>query len=315
MASYYFPHDNSARNDPKMQELLIEMGVAGIGLYWCIVEQLYEQDNILPMKSCKNIAYAYHVKEADVRRLITEFDLFDNDGANFWSASVERRMQKQQTTREARRRAAYKMHEMYHANAKKNDANAEILDANAMQMQTKPMQNLCKSEKSACKPDANKINKEIKEKEIYKEKENKEFPSPTIIGLPMKAEELRNDVYRLHADWVEVFCMNNHISLTDFRIWMDEFTRTLQNRDERKTMQDFKSHFASWFAIQYAHAKEKRSKTARYDEAKNEMEESGKAIRQRFDKAKKEAITYEEYEALKKLADAGDEEAKKKIGL
>jgi hypothetical protein len=224
-------------------------------------------------------------------------------------------MQKQQTTREARRRAAYKMHEMYHANAKKNDANAEILDANAMQMQTKPMQNLCKSEKSACKPDANKINKEIKEKEIYKEKENKDIPSPTIIGLPMKAEELRNDVYRLHADWVEVFCMNNHISLTDFRIWMDEFTRTLQNRDERKTMQDFKSHFASWFAIQYAHAKEKRSKTARYDEAKNEMEESGKAIRQRFDEAKKEKVTYEEYEALKALADAGDEEAKKKIGL
>lgn len=158
----------------------------------------------------------------------------------------------------------------------------------------------------------NNIDIEIKEKEIKKEKD---FPSPTIIGLPMKAEELRNDVYRLHADWVEVFCMNNHISLTDFRIWMDEFTRTLQNRDERKTMQDFKSHFASWFAIQYAHAKEKRSKTARYDEAKNEMEESGKAIRQRFDKAKKEAITYEEYEALKALADAGDEEAKKKIGL
>jgi hypothetical protein len=131
----------------------------------------------------------------------------------------------------------------------------------------------------------------------------------------MKAEELRNDVYRMHADWVEVFCMNNHISLTDFRIWMDELTRTLQNRDERKTMQDFKSHFASWFAIQYAHAKEKRSKTARYDEAKNEMEESGKAIRQRFDEAKKEKVTHEEYMALKKLAEAGDEEAKKKIGL
>ena len=57
------------------------------------------------------------------------------------------------------------------------------------------------------------------------------------------------------------------------------------------------------------------SENSEYDEAKNEMEESGKAIRQRFDEAKKEKITYEEYQALKTLADAGDEEAKKKIGL
>jgi hypothetical protein len=315
MASYYFPHDTAARNDPKLQEVLIDMGVAGVGLFWCVVEQLYEQDNILPIKSCKSIAFAYHVKEADVKRLIFDFDLFENDGVNFWSTSVEKRMQKRKDLSNKMRENAKKMHEKYHTIAKNTDAIAENNDAIAKKIDAIAEKNDANCMQLHCACNANKINKEIKEKEIYKEKENKDYPSPTIIGLPMKAEELRNDVYRLHADWVEVFCMNNHISLTDFRIWMDEFTRTLQNRDERKTMQDFKSHFASWFAIQYAHAKEKRSKTARYDEAKNEMEESGKAIRQRFDEAKKEKVTHEEYMALKKLAEAGDEEAKKKIGL
>lgn len=321
MASYYFPHDNSARNDPKMQELLIEMGVAGIGLYWCIVEQLYEQDNVLPMKSCKNIAFTYHVKETDVRRLITEFDLFENDGVNFWSASVGKRIKKQQNISEARRQSAYKMHEIHHANARKNDANANETnananksDANAMKTQAKPMQPLCKTEKSGCKPDANKINKEIKkEREINKEKE---APLPPVIsGLLAKAEDLRNDVYRLHGDWVEIFCMNNGIRMTDFRIWMDEFVKMLQNRNERKTMQDFQSHFASWFKIQYDHAKAKRAKTEVYDYAKQEMERQGEEIRKRHDEAKENKITFEEYQELKKRAEAGDVEAKKIIGL
>lgn len=316
MASYYFPHDNSARNDPKLQEVLIDMGVAGVGLFWCIVEQLYEQDNVLPIKSCKSIAFAYHVKEADVKRLIFDFDLFENDGVNFWSTSVEKRMQKRKDLSNKMRENAKKMHEKYHtiakgndaiakennAIAKENDAIAEKTDANCMQLH--------------CAGNANKINKEkkeIKEREINKEKE---APLPPVIsGLLAKAEDLRNDVYRLHGDWVEVFCMNNGIRMTDFRIWMDEFVKLLQNRNERKTMQDFQSHFASWFKIQFDHAKAKRAKTEVYDYAKQEMERQGEEIRRRHDEAKAEKITFEEYQELKKRAEAGDVEAKKIIGL
>ena len=38
---YYFQHDYNARNDPKLQALIVEMGVAGIGIYWCLVEMLF----------------------------------------------------------------------------------------------------------------------------------------------------------------------------------------------------------------------------------------------------------------------------------
>lgn len=45
---FYFQHDYNARNNPKLQNVLMEHGCAGIGVFWCIVEQLHEQDGILP---------------------------------------------------------------------------------------------------------------------------------------------------------------------------------------------------------------------------------------------------------------------------
>lgn len=58
----HFQHDYNARNDPKLQDVLVTHGAAGIGVFWCIVEQLYEQDGFLPLKSCKTIASALHVE-------------------------------------------------------------------------------------------------------------------------------------------------------------------------------------------------------------------------------------------------------------
>lgn len=72
--TFYFQHDFNARNDPKLQSLLMERGVAGIGIYWCIVELLYEQGGVLPLKQCKSIAFALHVECSDVESVIKEFD-------------------------------------------------------------------------------------------------------------------------------------------------------------------------------------------------------------------------------------------------
>ena len=56
--TFYFQHDYNARNDPKLQDVLIDLGVEGIGVFWCIIEQLYEQGGKLPLRSCKSIAFA-----------------------------------------------------------------------------------------------------------------------------------------------------------------------------------------------------------------------------------------------------------------
>ena len=92
--TFYFQHDYNARNDPKLQQILMEHGVAGIGVFWCIIEMLYEQDGCMELSSCKSIAFALHVDREMIESIINDFDLFKTDGENFWSESVNRRLRK-----------------------------------------------------------------------------------------------------------------------------------------------------------------------------------------------------------------------------
>lgn len=127
----YFSHDYGARNDPKLQEVMQELGLQGIGAFWCIIEQLYEQDGKLPLKSIKSIAFALHVECTIVERLINEFDLFVIDGEFFGSKSVNARLNKRKSISEARKIAAItrwksvqekQMDSNSNANAKQNYA-------------------------------------------------------------------------------------------------------------------------------------------------------------------------------------------------
>ncbi|MFA5392055.1 MAG: Lin1244/Lin1753 domain-containing protein, partial [Candidatus Omnitrophota bacterium] len=48
--TYYFPHDYHARHDPKLERLRIEMGPVSDGIFWNLVEMLYEQGGYLQLK-------------------------------------------------------------------------------------------------------------------------------------------------------------------------------------------------------------------------------------------------------------------------
>lgn len=122
--TFYFAHDYNARNDPKLQNVLMEHGCAGIGVFWCIVEQLHEQDGILPLAGIKGIAFALHVDVKVVESIIRDFDLFQADDENFWSESVNKRLQKRVEIKDKRTKAAQ------HRWAEKCKCNA-----NAIQMQ------------------------------------------------------------------------------------------------------------------------------------------------------------------------------------
>lgn len=104
--TFYFQHDYNARNDPKLQDVLIEYGVAGIGVFWCVIEQIYEQGGKLPFKACKSIAFALHVDCKVVESVVNDFDLFQNDGTFFWSSSVLARLNRRKEISERRKKAA-----------------------------------------------------------------------------------------------------------------------------------------------------------------------------------------------------------------
>ncbi len=102
----YFSHDFGARNDPKLQEVQMQMGMEGIGIYWCVVEMLYEQGGHLPLSALRGMAYALHTDEAKLRQVIEGFDLFgQTEDGLFYSSSVITRIERKRKISEARRLA------------------------------------------------------------------------------------------------------------------------------------------------------------------------------------------------------------------
>jgi hypothetical protein len=91
--TYYFPHDYNARGDRKIVKLTMQHGMEGIGLFWCLVEMLYEESGYLPLEY-KRIAFELRVEVNVVQSIIHDFDLFTNDGSQFWSESVLERLTK-----------------------------------------------------------------------------------------------------------------------------------------------------------------------------------------------------------------------------
>lgn len=43
--SYYFPHDYNAHSDPRIMNLIMKVGLSGVGLYWILIEILHNQED------------------------------------------------------------------------------------------------------------------------------------------------------------------------------------------------------------------------------------------------------------------------------
>ena len=184
--TFYFAHDYNARNDPKLQNVLFDLGVEGIGVFWCIIEQLYEQGGKLPLHYCKSIAFALHVDFKCVERLVNDYGLFKNDGEYIWSESVLNRLNRRSEVSEKRKLSALARWRKSIENQSQTQEPAsyrQVTDsASVMQMQ--------------CKSDANAEHKgkEIKEKEIIKEREKEKtarrFIPPTVEEVKARIDEM-----------------------------------------------------------------------------------------------------------------------------
>lgn len=116
----YFSHDYNSRNDPKMLKLLQKMGYAGHGIFWALIEILYEQGGYLMLSECDCIAFDMRIKKEELIDVIENYNLFKNDGKKFWSESAIRRIEKQiEKSKKAKKSADYRW-EKY-----KRNANAE----------------------------------------------------------------------------------------------------------------------------------------------------------------------------------------------
>lgn len=89
--TYYFSHDYNARNDNKIKKLISKHGFAGYGLFWAIIEELYNNDNVLST-DYNLILSDRKAKPEIVQSIVEDFELFVIDGDHFGSLSVESRL-------------------------------------------------------------------------------------------------------------------------------------------------------------------------------------------------------------------------------
>lgn len=106
--TFYFSHDYNARTDAKIKKLISIHGMLGYGVYWSIIEDLYNNANAL-LLDYDVIAYDLRVSSEVVHEVVNSFDLFDIDGDFFKSASVQRRLDERKLKSEkAKESASYR---------------------------------------------------------------------------------------------------------------------------------------------------------------------------------------------------------------
>ena len=126
--TFYFSHDYNARSDEKIKRLLVKHGILGYGVYWAIVEDLYQNANAM-RTDYECIAYELRVNEDCIKSIINDFDLFEIKGNVFGSLSVQRRLdERAKKSKKARESALYRWN--------KNNENANAMrtqcDSNAI---------------------------------------------------------------------------------------------------------------------------------------------------------------------------------------
>ena len=89
----YFSHDYGSRNDPKLVKLQMKLGHEGKGIFWDLVEILYEQGGYIQTDELNSIAFALHSEYERMISVLSDFDLFKTDGQAWWSESILKRLE------------------------------------------------------------------------------------------------------------------------------------------------------------------------------------------------------------------------------
>ena len=124
-STYYFSHDYNTRSDIKIKRLIAKTGMTGYGIFWSIIEDLYNNANALPT-DYESIAFELRTDESIVKTIVESFDLFQIKKGTFSSKSVQRRLDQRKSKSEKARESAMKRW----GEKKDLDANAFRSDSN-----------------------------------------------------------------------------------------------------------------------------------------------------------------------------------------
>jgi hypothetical protein len=112
---FYFPHDYHSRSDRKLVNLQMKYGMEGVGVFWCLVEMLYENGGLLPLEY-ERITFELRTTESVLRGVVEEFNLFQIKDGKFYSDAVLVRLLERKAKSESARKSISKRWDKYERN-------------------------------------------------------------------------------------------------------------------------------------------------------------------------------------------------------
>jgi Domain of unknown function (DUF4373) len=107
--TFWFSHDYHSRADKKLIRLRMKHNMIGVGVYWCIVEMLYEEGGYLQHSEYERIAFELQTNEDIIKSVVNDFNLFEVDLERFWSNSaLERLKLRKDKSNKARESISYR---------------------------------------------------------------------------------------------------------------------------------------------------------------------------------------------------------------
>jgi hypothetical protein len=106
--SEYINHKISNRSEYIFRKLIERKGAAAYGVYWYILEELYESGGKMLFEEIEPISKVLCVRKDFVVSVIKSFSLFQYDSESFWSDEVIEQIEKRQKIKDKRKEAANK---------------------------------------------------------------------------------------------------------------------------------------------------------------------------------------------------------------
>lgn len=216
-SKHWFPHDFYTRNKSKLSYLMYEYGTSGYGLFWVIVEMLYESsDNWLELNDKVYASIAQQTKDDKeyiktfIEKCINDFEVFTESDGRFTTDRVLEHSEKMNVSINKKRHAGK-------ASAKKRAENVTSKTSTDVEQ----MLNTCSTEPEKRSTDKIRLDKNRSDQNTEENKEttpngvvDSDESPPELLKIPLYEPKNRNDLKYVHD-----FIRNN--SPTDYRPYMD----------------------------------------------------------------------------------------------
>lgn len=210
--TFYFPHDYNAMQDEKIKMLIRKHGMEGYGIFWAIVEMLYNNANAL-RTDYEGIAFDVRTNCEKIESIVNDFDLFIVDGDTFGSMSIERRLnERKEKSRKAKESASYRW----------NNANALRTECDGNAIKEKKVKE--KKEKKEIKVNDITVSHETKIKNEAFEKFNKWLDSETTFVRKIKKQMTEEQFMKLKKTYNSTQIMNTILNLENYKDATKKYT-------------------------------------------------------------------------------------------